>query len=119
MRAGWEVKPLGSFSNIRYGYTAKACGEKVGPHFLRITDIQDGSVDWSQVPFCKISEKDHAKFALRKGDIVFARTGATTGKSYLVHEGAEAVFASYLISVRTTRDDLDSEFLSLYFQTRE
>ena len=119
MKAGWEVKQLGDFSSIRYGYTAKASTDNVGPHFLRITDIQDGQVDWSQVPFCKINDKDRAKFALQNGDIVFARTGATTGKSYLLREDADAVFASYLILVRPTLEDLDPHFLSLYFQTRD
>jgi type I restriction enzyme S subunit len=55
-------------------------------------------VDWETVPFCQCDEP--AKYHLADGDIVFARTGATTGKSYLVQNPPEAVFASYLIRIR-------------------
>ena len=37
------------------------------------------TIDWDSVPFCKISNEDRAKYILRKGDIVVARTGATVG----------------------------------------
>lgn len=119
MKAGWEVKSLGDFAQIRYGYTAKANIENVGPHFLRITDIQNGSVDWGRVPYCQITDKDRKKFSLTKGDIVFARTGATTGKSFQISEETDAVFASYLIRVRATQQNLSDRFLSLFFQTSE
>ncbi|MEM5516321.1 restriction endonuclease subunit S [Henriciella sp. AS95] len=119
MKAGWELRALGEFSEIKYGYTAKAARDAVGPRFLRITDIQDGRVDWDQVPYCKITEKDHAKHSVSKGDIVFARTGATTGKSFLISEAPDTVCASYLIKVRPNDEIVESSFLNLYFQTSE
>ncbi len=100
MRNGWEMKSLGCMSAINYGYTESASSEAVGPKFLRITDIRDDHVDWDQVPFCKIQSADIPKYRLAAGDIVFARTGATTGKSFLVDESPDAVFASYLIRLR-------------------
>lgn len=84
MKEGWAIRKLGELSDISYGYTEKAVGEPIGPKFLRITDIQNDAVDWDVVPYCKIGEDDHSKHKLSNGDIVFARTGATTGKSYLV-----------------------------------
>ena len=55
--------------------------------------------------------------ALKPGDIVFARTGATTGKSFLVRACPEdAVFASYLIRVRLD-DTSDPRFVSHFFGT--
>jgi type I restriction enzyme S subunit len=54
---------------------------------------------------------------LASGDIVFARTGATTGKSFLVNEPPEAVFASYLIRLRLLDKKLLPEFVLLFFQT--
>jgi hypothetical protein len=69
--------------SIDYGVTASAKNEPVGPRFLRITDIQNGSVDWAAVPYCEGDRQKLASSRLRAGDIVFARTGATTGKSFL------------------------------------
>ena len=115
---GWVERKLGELSKINYGYTESACGEPVGPKFLRITDIQDNRVDWSTVPYCPIATSDIPKFQLTEGDIVFARTGATTGKSYLITDPPDAVFASYLIRVQLFGKDLLSPFLFLFFQTR-
>jgi type I restriction enzyme S subunit len=53
---------------------------------------------------------------LKKGDILFARTGATTGKTHLVESDAEAVFASYLIRVRP-RFGIDAGYLHSFFQS--
>ena len=114
----WEVRRLEELSSaIQYGYTAKATTERLGPKLLRITDIQDERVNWGNVPFCKIAASDLPKYRLRDGDIVFARTGATTGKSFLVTEPPEAIFASYLIRLRLLEKELSPEFVSLYFQT--
>jgi type I restriction enzyme S subunit len=55
---------------------------------------------------------------LSKGDIVFARTGATTGKSFLIGPCPRAVFASYLIRLRPC-PEVAPAFLALYFQTPE
>jgi type I restriction enzyme S subunit len=117
MNKGWETKELVAVSAINYGYTDSASSEPVGPRFLRITDIQDDGVDWGSVPYCKIEPADLPKYRLASGDIVFARTGATTGKSFLVEDPPEAVFASYLIRLRLLDKKLLPEFVSLFFQT--
>ena len=98
----------------QYGYTASASNEQIGPRFLRITDIQNGQVDWDSVPYCPCDEPE--KCRLSDGDIVFARTGATTGKSYLVRNPPEAVFASYLIRIRPCEHVLP-EYIWWYFQS--
>jgi type I restriction enzyme S subunit len=114
---GWRWVRLGDVSERpQYGYTASAESAKVGPKFLRISDIQNGEVDWERVPYCRCGAEATA-CALKPGDILFARTGGTTGKSYLVKEvPAEAIFASYLIRVRT-RNDLIPEYLYLFLQS--
>ncbi len=119
MKTGWSETTLGNFAEIRYGYTAKANSEPVGPRFLRITDIQNGTVSWDQVPYCSVSAKDYAKHSLHEGDIVFARTGATTGKSFLIREAPDAVCASYLIKVRSDGEQATPEYLSIFFQSAE
>ncbi len=109
---------LGSLSEmIDYGFTASASALPVGPKFLRITDIQNGNVAWNSVPYCECSNGDSEQHALKPGDIVFARTGATTGKSFLIRDcPAGAVFASYLIRVRPSKR-LDPGFLAHFFKT--
>lgn len=114
---GWVEKRLGDLSRINYGYTESAHAEKVGPHFLRITDIQEDGVDWSSVPYCPIDKINFPKYKLADGDIVFARTGASTGKSYLVSKPPESVFASYLIRVQLSEKELLPQFVNLFFQT--
>jgi type I restriction enzyme S subunit len=115
---GWVEKRLGNISRINYGYTESASPEMVGPKFLRITDIQDNKVDWSSVPYCPIEASDYPKYKLADGDIVFARTGATTGKSYLVADPPESVCASYLIRVQVDRAEMLPPFVNLFFQTQ-
>lgn len=113
--------PVVSLENLAekvdYGLTASATNSGNGPKFLRITDIQDDRVDWSAVPLCNCAEEDRDKYALSEGDIVFARTGATTGKSFLIRScPSGAVFASYLIRVRPSAE-VDSGYLARFFQT--
>ena len=103
----WEVVRLGEVTEKpQYGYTASASEHPIGPKFLRITDIQDGRVSWSSVPFCEIDERGLVKHRLGPGDLLFARIGATTGKTYLVVECPPSVFASYLIRVRVKSERL-------------
>jgi type I restriction enzyme S subunit len=114
---GWAETTVGEIAeDISYGFTAKATTEPVGPRLLRITDIQNGSVQWESVPYCEIPKGKAANYSLRDGDIVFARTGATTGKSFRIRSCPEAVFASYLIRVRPSQSTLP-EFLAHFFQS--
>jgi type I restriction enzyme S subunit len=116
VKTGWNHKRLGEISEIRYGYTESANSEPIGPRFLRITDIQDEQVCWESVPYCKIEPELLPRFRLEDEDIVFARTGATTGKSFLVSAPPEAVFASYLIRLRALAD-VRPKYLSYYFRS--
>jgi type I restriction enzyme, S subunit len=103
--------------SVDYGVTAPANNSSVGPKFLRITDIQNGMVDWASVPFCEANDEKLISSRLKSGDIVFARTGATTGKSFLIKECPDdAVFASYLIRVRPNAR-VDSSFLAHFFDS--
>lgn len=111
---GWVTKKISAIcEKPQYGYTESACHSNIGPKFLRITDIQDGKVEWDKVPYCKCANVD--KYRLRTGDIVFARTGSV-GKSFLIINPPEAVFASYLIRLRVGSSILP-EFLYWYFQS--
>jgi type I restriction enzyme S subunit len=114
----WEVKPLSDLADaIQYGYTAKAKTDAAGIRYLRITDIQDDHVEWSTVPSCDVSEAESKKYLLAAGDLVFARTGATVGKSFLIRGNIpKSVFASYLIRVRL-RKHVDPRYVAHFFQS--
>src|SRR5438309_7017059 len=106
--------------SIQYGYTAKSSYRSAGPKYLRITDIQNDYVEWSQVPHVTIAPSDCKRYLLRAGDIVFARSGATVGKSFLIRNNpSDAIFASYLIRVRCDSNLLDSEYAALFFKSRD
>lgn len=115
--SSWDEKLVSELCYTpQYGYTQSATFEPIGPRFLRITDIQDDRVDWSTVPYCQISQKQLPTYQLEKGDILFARTGATTGKTFLVQECPTAVFASYLIRLRI-REKILPELLAWFFKS--
>jgi len=114
---GWRTARIGEIcEHPQYGHTASAQHAPVGPKMLRITDIQDGRVDWPSVPYCQCDDVE--KYRLKQGDILFARTGATTGKSFLVRDVTDSVFASYLIRLRV-RSGILPEFLFWFFQSSQ
>ncbi len=115
---GWTWTTVGEISeSIQYGYTASATSECCGAKFLRITDIQENFVNWESVPYCQIADSDKKKFLLHEGDLVFARTGATVGKSYLIRGNIpESVFASYLIRICLDQN-LSKSFIANFFHS--
>ena len=94
----WRWVRWGDLSqSIQYGYNAPA-QEKGRIKMVRISDIQDGNVLWDTVPYCDIKEEEIPTYLLGANDILFARTGGTVGKSYLVKNvPEEAIYAGYLI----------------------
>lgn len=114
----WEVKELNDIGTFQYGYTTSAKNEDTGIKFLRITDIKEnGTVDWDQVPFCSIGEKDYDKYELKEGDILFARIGATAGKTSYMNLKVSGIFASYLIRFQTKKE-LNSKYVFYFTQSR-
>ena len=93
-----EKIKLNELVQTQYGYTETATMEIVGPKFLRITDIAQNHIDWANVPYCRISEKEFDKYRIKYGDIVVARTGATAGYAKRIHKYVpNCVFASFLV----------------------
>ena len=99
---GWARKTLGELADsVSYGFTASATSERIGPKFLRITDIVPTIVDWEQVPFCRATEQEIERNRLEVGDVVVARTGATVGYAKLISSlSDETIYASYLVRFR-------------------
>ncbi len=88
---------------IEYGLNASAMEFDGKNKYLRITDIDDVShkfrTDDLTSPNIDLALSE--KYKLKEGDILFARTGASVGKSYIYDKGDELVyFAGFLIRAR-------------------
>ena len=114
---GWEWVRWGELSeSIQYGYNAPA-KEKGRIKMVRISDIQNGRIVWETTPYCDIEESEIENYLLKKNDILFARTGGTVGKSYLVNEVSnEAIYAGYLIRTRYS-NQLCAKYLKLFMES--
>ena len=117
MPEGWCWTTIDTISeSILYGVSesAKTKGEY---KLLRITDIQNGHVDWQTVPYTDYDCTKANQYLLRENDILFARTGATVGKSYLTtNTPSNTIYASYLIRVRPG-SRLLPQYVKYYFES--
>jgi type I restriction enzyme S subunit len=104
--------------SIDYGFTAPARTAPVGPKFLRITDIVGPALDWPSVPYVEGDSESLERCRLHHGDIVIARTGATTGESYFIEDPPDAVFASYLVRLKIS-DDTDPRYVAYWLKSPE
>ena len=117
MASEWiECALADACSSIDYGLTASASDHEAGPRFLRITDIVSGQIDWNEVPHVAAGVETTEKYRLHDGDVVLARTGASTGASAYVKNPPTAVFASYLVRLKA-RPEFDSRFLAYYLRS--
>ena len=117
----WPVTPLGELLQRppRYGINAAAIPAKAGAHtYLRITDVNKFG-QFAPRPKVGIRHPNAADFLLKPGELVFARTGASVGKSYLYNtQDGELVYASFFINIAPNPDLLDPRFLALFAQTQ-
>ena len=111
------VKVADISSVIVYGVSESAKSEGKFK-LLRITDIQDNAVNWNTVPYTDYPESKSENYILQAGDILFARTGATVGKSYLVDDDVpeNAINASYLIKVRVS-NMIIPQYVKYFFES--
>lgn len=100
--------------STQYGYTASAKSEGSN-RLLRITDINNGIVNWDKVPFCNCESPDN--YELHAGDVLIARTGNNI--SYLVGKDVpeKAVFASYLIRIVCNTNLIIPEYLFMFLNS--
>lgn len=118
----WEVKALSECCLVKgdYGINAPAVeySEKL-PTYLRITDIDDNG-NYSDVKKASVDDPTFQQFVLSEGDFVFARTGATVGKTYLYKPtDGVLVYAGFLIRFRTDTNILIPEHLKHFTQTKQ
>jgi len=114
----WEWVRWGDLSqSIQYGYNAPAKAKGI-IRMVRISDIQDNHVLWDTVPYCDISEDEISNYLLADNDILFARTGGTVGKSFLVKDVPyEAIYAGYLIRTQYSKM-LVPEYMKFFMESQ-
>ena len=104
-------------SNVMYGMNSPAKEYDGVNKYIRITDIDEFTHEFSPNPLTSPDGYLDEKFLLKKGDIVFARTGASTGKSYIYQENdGKIYFAGFLIKFHI--DKANSKFV-FYNSLRE
>jgi type I restriction enzyme S subunit len=110
----WNIGKLGDMciGQPEYGANVSAIDKDVSlPRYVRITDItEDGGLlndTWQSI------QNEHARpYMLTAGDILFARSGATVGKTYLYNvEDGKCAFAGYLIRFKPNPKILLPEYL--------
>ena len=110
----WEQRKLGELSSsFEYGLNASAKEYDGENKYIRITDIDDDSREFKQKditsPDTDLSSAEN--YRLSEGDILFARTGASVGKSYIYKASDGLVYyAGFLIRARI-KPEYNSEFV--------
>lgn len=103
-----------------YGIAASAVEHSPDlPTYLRITDINDdGTLNFSGLK--SVDDPNSSKYFLAPNDIVFARTGASTGRNYF-YDGndGEFVYAGFLIKFSIDPDKVNPMFLKYYCQSKD
>ncbi|RBP30932.1 type I restriction enzyme S subunit [Oceanihabitans sediminis] len=102
----------------QYGINASAVNfSEHLPAYLRITDIDDDG-KFSKTKKVSVDDINYKNFILIEGDIVFVRTGATVGKTYLYDpKDGELVYAGFLIKFTPNKNKLNKKYLKYYTQT--
>lgn len=98
----------------QYGYNASALLSGTNK-FLRISDITESKVDWEAVPYCNCD--DEKTYLLKKDDLLIARTGGTTGKSFKIENSPKnSIYAGYLIRIRA-KETVNPDYIYLFLHS--
>lgn len=110
----WEEFTLGEVSDsFEYGLNASATSFDGKNKYIRITDIDNDTrlFDKTELTSPKIDLTSADNYLMKKGDVLFARTGASVGKTYRYQESdGKVYYAGFLIRARISQE-FDSEFI--------
>ena len=117
----WEQRKLGEMSEkMEYGLNAPAMEYDGTNKYLRITDIDEETREFTKTNLTspRINLSESAQYLLVRKDILFARTGASVGKTYCYREeDGDVYFAGFLIRARI-KETFDEEFIFQYTLTK-
>ena len=110
----WEQRKLGEVAyGFEYGLNAAASDFDGEKKYLRITDIDDQTREFrtDDLSSPDINNPIDDKYLLKEGDILFARTGASVGKTYLYKASdGKTYYAGFLIRAHVS-DEADAGFI--------
>jgi type I restriction enzyme S subunit len=113
---GWPIETLGSVAiSFRYGTSAKAHGQKTGIPVLRMGNIKDGYLDYSNLKFMELQKEELDRYRLHSGDILINRTNSLelVGKAATFQQQyGDWVYASYLVRVQVDPKRALPEFVT-------
>lgn len=116
----WKLSELSVDGKGHYGIGAPAIPyNKNKPTYLRITDINDdGTINFLDLK--SVDDEDSNKYLLKENDIVFARTGNSTGRSYFYQkEHGDFVCAGFLIKFSIDPQKVNPKILKYYTHSQE
>jgi len=87
-----------------------------GVRLVRITDLQNPRIVYSEMPRINVDDKTFEQFKVNKGDFLIARSGAI-GRYGIVTEDIPCIFGSYIIRFRFDTTIVDNDFMGLVFQS--
>ena len=113
----WEYSTIGKCSiSLEYGMNAAAVKYDGKHKYIRITDIDEETSAFIPNPLSSPDGEFEQRYLVKENDILFARTGASVGKSYLYnHNDGELYFAGFLIRARI-KAEYNGTFI--YYQTK-
>lgn len=119
--ADWRIIKLGNctIGSLSYGINAPAIPyNRNYPAYIRITDITEDGL-YGRSDRKSVVTKEIERYALKQGDIVLARTGASVGKSYLYNSAdGELVYAGFLIKASIDTSKYDPRYIWYQLQTK-
>lgn len=115
------IKFFNFIDSTQYGYTAEKTSMESGDaKYLRITDIVPYFVNKETVPYCEIEQKKKEQYVVKDGDLLIARTGATTGYNLLVDKSfSNFIFASYLIRFNYDKSKLYPKYVKYVLKSQQ
>ena len=104
----WEVSKIGVFYKFKYGITANS-GEFGNCRLLRQTDLKEGFIDISSVPYSEVSEDEIQKYLLKDDDLVISRIANVGSIGYVSFEALNSldkplIFGSYLLKFEKIKE---------------
>ena len=115
----WEWKTLGELcEGVEYGSSAKSKAEG-GVPVLRMGNIQDGRLDWSNLVYTNDEDEIH-RYLLKHDDVLFNRTNSPelVGKTAVYKSEMPAIFAGYLIRIHRKEHLLNADYLNYFLNSQ-
>ncbi|MCY3954817.1 MAG: restriction endonuclease subunit S [Nitrospira sp.] len=116
MPEGWELVPIGKFAHqIQYGLSIRGAESGTYP-ILRMNCQHDGKVIFRDLQYVDIDNETADTYRVNQNDLLFNRTNSyeLVGRTAIVEQTANAVFASYLIRVAVDETRLHPKFLNYF-----